>query len=1221
MDFPGYDNAERKGWDGLLEAGAATPWIPEGRSCWEFSTRRDPGRKAIGDYATRTRSVSSEERSQCTFVFVTVRNWPGKNEWESRKNASGEWKAVRAFDASDLEQWLEESIPAQIWLAERLGLPAHGVETLDRYWERWAAASDPKMSPAVFEATVERSRGELKEWLEKESERPFVVTAESKGEAIAFLACLFQDDEIAERWGDLPAVFESADSLRRLADSSIPFVPISSTDEATRELADVCSRLHCIVVSHRNAVNSKPDINFDLPNRDAFVKALESMSIGDDRADRLARDSGCSPTILRRRLSQFDAIRTPDWARSERTARELIPMALIGAWHAQSRADREVLEVLANRSYEEVERSVARLLQFDDSPVWSAGEYRGVVSKMDALFAVNKYLIEKDLNEFFSLAKHVLSEVDPALDLPEDHRWEANLYGKSRKHSSSLRAGVCETLVILSVYGNDLFPPRRGTDLKIRVDGLIRELLAPLTLEKLLSHGHDLPRYAEAAPEEFLSLLENDLRQQVPVTLGLLKPVDSGPFSSPQRSGLLWALECLAWKHIGRVSLILARLSRTEIDDNWANKPIGSLEAIYRSWMPQTAASLEERMMALETLTQRYPNIGWQICMEPFCILRPMGMSSYRPRWRNDASGVGQPLTRTAEILRFEDKALEIVLSWPTHDHRTLGDLIERVYGVPEAARSAIWDQVDAWAASTNDDSLKASLRERLRRFAYARIGQRPGMRDPARDRARRAFNNLQPGDIVVRHAWLFANHWIDFAGDEIPDGEIDYKVHAARINELRVAAIREIWTERGFEGVQSLLSRCGVAATVGSAMGRIIDDTNARVDFLRHWLSVRGGLDRQFDGCIEGFLTSVQGNDERDAILSAVADDSDPERTVRVFRCAPFEQRTWCLLDKFGKEVRDLYWREVLPTWGRHSEAELMELIDRLLEAERPRAAFHAVQFDWQRIETFRLKRLLYAVATVTAEPEDHYRLEAYRISEALEFLDGRPGVSPDEMAQLEFMYVQALDGSKHRFPNLERQISESPEAFFQALSCAFRRRDHGEDPPEWRIDDPERRAAMAVSCHRVLDRMSRIPGTGTDGQIDAESLSAWVTQVRRMCAEHDRTENGDRYIGKLLARSTDYEDGYWPCRAVCQVMERFASQDIGIGFEIGVYNARGVVKREIGGGQERALAEKYRNLARQREIEYPYVGGVLNEIARAYDREAQRWDVEAEIDRRRIV
>ena len=86
----------------------------------------------------------------------------------------------------------------------------------------------------------------------------------------------------------------------------------------------------------------------------------------------------------------------------------------------------------------------------------------------------------------------------------------------------------------------------------------------------------------------------------------------------------MWALECLAWKHLGRVTLILARLSRTVINDNWNNKPSSSLGAIYRSWMPQTAASLEDRMKALETLTDRIPDIGWQICIAQLNVGPPL---------------------------------------------------------------------------------------------------------------------------------------------------------------------------------------------------------------------------------------------------------------------------------------------------------------------------------------------------------------------------------------------------------------------------------------------------------------------------------------------------------------------------------------------------------------------------------------------------------------------
>ena len=865
LDFPGYDNAERKGWDGLLEAGAATPWIPEGKSCWEFSTRSDPGRKAEGDYAMRTRSVSTEERSESAFVSVTPRNWPGKNTWANAKDTSGQWKAVRAFDASDLEQWLEESIPAQIWLAEKLGMDMSGFETLDRFWERWASASDPKMTPAVFAPSIERYRGTLKDWLEKESEHPLVVTAESKDEAVAFLACLFKDSDIAPQWGDLPAVFQSAQDLRKLAPSSARFIPIASTDDAARELAAMYRRLHCIVVCPRNTVNSKPDIkiNVDLLNRYTFVQALESMGIAQDKAEQLARASGCSPTILRRRLSKIEAIRTPGWPRDERTARELIPMALIGAWNAKSSADCEVVHTLADRPYQEIERSFAHLLQYDDSPVWSAGEHCGVVSKMDALFAINKHLIKRDLNEFFWLAEYVLSEIDPALDLPDERRWAGELYGKVRNHSSALREGICESLVILAVHGNDLFQHRLGIDVAACVDELIRKLLTPLTLEKLLSHDHDLPHYAEAAPEVFLSLIEGDLQQPDPVTLGLLKPADGEVFSRPQRSGILWALECLAWKHIGQVSKILARLSKTVINDNWANKPIASLEAIYRSWMPQTAASLDERVNAFDALTRRFPDIGWQICMEQIKSGQRIGDYSYRPRWRSDASGAGQPVKTWNEIIGFNRKALELALAWPKHDQKTLGDLVERLQSMPEEDQFKVWDLIDTWAATEADDSAKADLRERIRRFAFTRHGLRRGLSDPTRERSRKAYAYLDPKDSVIRHAWLFASHWIEFFAEDIADGDIDHDKHADKIHRLRKAAMQEIWTERRFDGVTALLSRGSAAEIIGYSLGLITRGTNAQADVLRRCLSTTSDHELQFDGCIAGFLRSVN-NDER---------------------------------------------------------------------------------------------------------------------------------------------------------------------------------------------------------------------------------------------------------------------------------------------------------------------------------------------------------------------
>lgn len=620
VDFPGYDNAQRHGWDGWVEAGAAAPWVPEGRSGWEFSVEQRPAAKAERDYRARLNKFSPAERAECAFVFVTPHNWEGKAGWVRAKEDAGEWKAVRVFDASDLEQWLETTIAPRIWLARELNIPTKGFETLDHFWSRWAETSEPPMTATIFAPSIAAHLKAVKDWLATPSNRAFSVAADSKEEAVAFLACLLlHEDALADTY-DRAVVFESADALRTLAHSSSPFIPIVYDEKTEREVATLYRSRHCFVVRPRNAVDRESEAAVEQLGHAAFEKALADMGVGRGRVDRLSRESGRSPTVLRRRLSSIDAVRKPPWAGDSRIARRLIPMTLVGAWHDGSKADRKGLAVLANRRYQQVEESVADLLRCDDCPVWSVGRYRGVVSKIDALFAISPWMTRKDVTDFVDFAKCVLSESDPALELPEEKRWAAGLHGKVREHSGALRKGVCETLVLLAVHGNDLFQSRLGIDVATGVADLVQRLLTPLTGDKLKSHDGDLPGYAEAAPDEFLSLLEGDLARPEPTLQELLKPAGPGFFSHPSRSGILWALERLAWnpRTLTRVVLVLARLSQTTIDDNWVNKPINSLSAIFRAWLPQTAAPIDDRITVLETLCQRFPDVGWQLCLQQF---------------------------------------------------------------------------------------------------------------------------------------------------------------------------------------------------------------------------------------------------------------------------------------------------------------------------------------------------------------------------------------------------------------------------------------------------------------------------------------------------------------------------------------------------------------------------------------------------------------------------
>ena len=1213
VDFPGLDNSQRPGWDGWIEAGTATAWVPEGMSGWEFGTSNSPRRKAESDYAKRS-ALPLDARERRTFVFVTPRNWPGKDEWAKEKETAGDgWKAVRAYDASDLEQWLDESIAVPVWMAEKLLMSIEGVRTLDACWKEWAQASTPAMTKRIFESSVAACIKPFKAWLERPPQRPFVVAADSKDEALAFVACLFEHDEIPVAQRDLVASFTSPETLTKLATSSSPFIAIAGNDETQESLASLYERVHCIATCPRNAVYTKPDVALDLLGYSAFEEALTDMGLGRHKVQELARESGRSPTILRRRLSP-SRISTPRWASDTTLARSLVPMCLVGAWHVHKSADQEVLRTLADcEEYEDVERHVANLQQIEDCPVWSVGQHRGVTSKVDVLFAVAPLMTEKDIRAFFKLAENVLSESDPALELPETDRWTAPIHGKIRDHSDALRNGICETLVLLSVHGDGLlFRARLGIDVEGMVSNLVATLLTPLG-EKLHSQERDLPAFAEAAPDRFLEILEEDLKKDEPAVLSLLKPATSLPFAHCSRTGLLWALECVAWNpdYLSRVSVVLADLSRTAIDDNWVNRPIGSLAGILSSWMPQTAAPVGERVEVLKMLAERFPDIGWQLCLSEIRAGPRWAMDNYRPRWRGDAAGVGE-LARADEIDALMRCAASVLLSWPNHDQTTLGDLVEQIEALPEDQQSVVWHLIDDWTRSQDDEEVKAELRQRIRRFALTR--RRRGNFQTTIEKARLAYDRLQPRTLLARHAWLFADRWIHELWDEIEDAELDYDARDAKIDSLRQAAMREIWRAHGLAGVLTMVERGSDGHTVGRYAAFCTTDATG---VLRESLSCTVDA-AEVDAFMRAFIGARAAFAESDLLLD-VSRQVDREQSVRLWRCAPFQAKTWRMLDRLPAEVQDRYWRTVVPGGWRLAEAECTEVVDKLLAAKRPKAAFAAMAHQWKKLETGCLRRLLMALTSGDTVSEDKFRIASSDVSDVLETLGARPNVTSQEMALLEFAFIEALDHSEHGIPNLERWIADSPSFFVEVLSLCSKRRDGKADPTERQIEDPARRQVIASRAYDLLRQAARIPGTDANGGIQAEDLLHWLKETRELCAKVGRSEIGDHQIGELISKAPPDDDGTWPCRAVCAALERVASEDIARGFRIGKWNARGVVKlSDEGGYQERELSAQYRRWAQQRRVDFPFASRVISGIADSYDDYAEHEDVRATLRKR---
>jgi len=1219
VNFPGNDDNERPGWDGEIEADEATPWVPKGRSGWEFGVNQDPKGKADGDFAKSVKGVDAAERKDMTFVFVTPRSWAGKESWVKDRKKEKLWKDVRAYDASDLEQWLEQSIAGQVWFANETGQDAQGAISLDEAWKIWAADCEPHLRPSLFDDALVAYRSTLQRAIAAAEHKPIVIAADSREEALAFLSAGFspQDAELG-KFRDRIIIFREVGALSKLAAQVSNFIPVILSREVEREFAPYRASMPSFIIYPRNATTSDPDITLETLNYEAFDKALSDMGLEHERIQSLSRETGRSPTVLRRRLSQLPAIRTPNWADDKTIAAQIVPFLFAGAWKAGNAADEAMLEALAGDiGFEELERRLNDLLPLESTPVWRVGSLRGVASKIDILFAIKDVILEADLERFFDVAALVLEEEDPALDLPADKQWAAGIYGKTREISGALRDGLAETLVLLSVYGASLFRPRLNFNTAWQAEKLVRALLEPLTLRKLESQSGDLPLYSEAAPEAFLSIIEEDLKKDEPASLALMRPIDSAMFGRSHRTGLLWALENLAWNDtlFMRTVLALGRLSERIIEDNLVNKPAGSLSAIFRNWMPQTSADLEGRKKGLSKLAEKFPDVTWPICIDQFSLHSRVGHYSHKPRWRPDGHGHGNVVT-VGEGNDFALHVFNLALAWPHHTRSTVGDLVQNLEGLDEVLRPRVWDVVDSWIADASEED-RAWLREKIRVTAFGRraVKRKKKQGKGALDnRAKQAYDALLPLDAVLRHAWLFKQSWVEESADELEEDDFDFRKRDERISALRTEAVSEVFAEEGVAAVMRLAEMGQAQHNVGWFLSRSLADAEQLKDALKQIVNGEP---------IEGAKASVVGGALAEAknrgldVLSSLVAGESADTAASILLAAPFDHLTWKVAEDSRTGLGARYWKEVAPGWNR-TEDDVRYAVKKLVEAGRPRAAFQFAHFELKELPPRDLFNLLDAIRRGSDEAAGTYLLAPYDLRDAFELLNASGQISTDEMAGLEFAFIDALDDDQAvGLVNLGRQIEAHPELFVQAVRYVYRRDDEGEDAPEPEISD-EQNSARANSCYRLLDRLRTIPGHDKNGDLCAERILNWVEQVRAGCAAIARSGVGDSHIGQLLSHAPAAEDGVWPCMPVRDALEQVANEDLGRGLNVAMRNSRGAHWRGEGGAQERAIAAKYEAWAKAMEYTHPRVAAILHELEKSYLHDAEWEDNEAKIMRR---
>ena len=242
-------------------------------------------------------------------------------------------------------------------------------------------------------------------------------------------------------------------------------------------------------------------------------KALQAQGVERILAENLAKSSGGSLAVLKRRTARHPGTVHPEWSRAPH-AREVVPFLLAGRWSDASEGDRHILEKLAEAPYREV---VARAERWSGAPeplLTRAPSRWELVSRDDSWSLLSPALNDDDLRRFKQVSLEVLGEADPAWDLPNDKRWQAAVLGKVRTHSDSLRTGLAEALALLGARSPG--PKGRSLDPRSLATHIVRSLLDGKDWKVWACLSSELPLLAEAAPDAFLTALEKSFPKGLP---------------------------------------------------------------------------------------------------------------------------------------------------------------------------------------------------------------------------------------------------------------------------------------------------------------------------------------------------------------------------------------------------------------------------------------------------------------------------------------------------------------------------------------------------------------------------------------------------------------------------------------------------------------------------------------------------------------------------------
>ncbi|MCG8345124.1 MAG: hypothetical protein MI685_08205 [Chlorobiales bacterium] len=888
-----------------------------------------------------------------------------------------------------------------------------------------------------------------------------------------------------------------------------------------------------------------------------------------------------------------------DWAHHP-DASYLALMILIGAWNEKSKSDIEAINQLLGISYGNWLVKAREILLSPGSPlslkngIWKYG------NRTELWNLLGSRILDQNLETFKTLAISTLKEPDPAFEQPAEERYAASIHGKVMKCSNVLRKGIAEGLAILGSHPDACSNCSQGKAETICIL-VLRELLADADWVLWGSLNSILPTLAEAAPGEFLEAVEKALSLSPSPFDELFAQEGNGVTGRNYLTGLLWALEGLAWdeQYLVRVCVALGELASHDSGGQWANRPSNSLATILLPWLPQTLASVDKRKVAVQTLLNEWPSIAWDLIIQLLPGQHQTSSGSHKPSWRKTIPDDWEKGVTHEGYWQQASFYAELAVAAAGYDTNRLSTLIDHFDKLPKPAFDQLVEVLTSQPISELFEEQRLSLWNHLmkftnkhRRFSDAKWAL-PGELITSIEQVAEQLAPKKPFNLYQH---LFADR--DF---DLYEENGDWEKQQKKLDARRETAISEIFQQNGKEGIIRFAESVASPGQVGHALGIIADDVFEQ-SLLPHFLDT---ADNKHKALVSGFIWRryhVKSWEWCDGIDKS---DWTSAQIGQFLACLPFVKNTWNRASEWLQEHECEYWTRTDAN-AYQANGDLAVAIEKLIEHGRPHAAINCLDRMHHAKQLIDINQCVRALLAALTSSEPSYAMDRYHIVELIQFLQSKPSVNEDDLFRVEWAYLSLLDRHSGATPKLlESRLANYPEFFCEVIRLIYRSKK--EDQPAKELTGESK--AVATNAWRLLHEWKTPPGTQKDGTFIEERFIEWLQCVKALCMESGHLEVALINIGEVLIHAPADQGGLWINRAIAGALNDRDADDMRNGFRTGTYNSRGAHWIDPTGKPEKELARQYQLKAEAIEnVGFQRFAVTLRSIAVGYEKEAKR-------------